>query len=36
MISTESETSQIDLAKETGVNGFLSKPFTAEQTAGNN
>jgi len=30
MISTESEMSQIELAKEAGANGFLNKPFTQE------
>jgi CheY-like chemotaxis protein len=31
MISTESETSQVELAKEAGGNGFLNKPFTKEK-----
>jgi CheY-like chemotaxis protein len=31
MISTESEMSQVDLAKEAGVNGFLNKPFTSDK-----
>lgn len=31
MITTESHSSQIRLAENAGVNGFLNKPFTAEQ-----
>ena len=31
MISTESEMSQVELAKEAGVNGILNKPFTKEK-----
>lgn len=31
MISTESEMSQIELAKEAGVDGFLNKPFTQDK-----
>ncbi|MFH2067743.1 MAG: response regulator [Pseudomonadota bacterium] len=31
MISTESEMSQMELANEAGVNGFLNKPFTSDK-----
>ncbi|MFZ5571193.1 MAG: response regulator [Thermodesulfobacteriota bacterium] len=31
MITTESESSQVKLAGHAGVNGFLTKPFTADQ-----
>ncbi|WP_320171173.1 HEAT repeat domain-containing protein [Maridesulfovibrio sp.] len=34
MVTTESEYSQQDLARKTGVNDFITKPFTADQLKG--
>ncbi len=31
MVTTESEYSQQELARKTGVNDFITKPFTADQ-----